>query len=105
MRWRERPEQAAQRECEEETGLTFLPGDPIGYQSLMSKRFSKMSTLTIIFEGRISGGSLRPSIEGAPCWLYESELRPRLGSNYISILNDYLRYRSTMTMQSSSGEA
>ena len=94
MRWREHPVQAAQRESEEETGLHLHIGDIIGYYSDISSSFDRMSTLTIYYTGEVVSGELSSSAEGQPHWLHESELRSKLDSNYQSMLDAYLHYRS-----------
>jgi len=97
MRWQEQPTETARRECKEETGLDFQPGNLIGYQASTSER---INTLTVIFAGQVSGGPLRPSMEGKPAWLHEDKLREKLGSTYVEIFDEYLRYRATLPTQS-----
>lgn len=75
MRWHETPEQAARRECKEETGLDIQPSELISYTWVVSKRFYRMSTVNIILKGKVLGGDLRSSIEGSPCWLSKDELQ------------------------------
>lgn len=93
MRWREHPARTAQREVREETGLEVHLGDVIGTYSGVSTRFARLSTLTLAYTGEIVGGALRGSIEGQPRWLDEGELRKRLESRYMRVLDDYLEYR------------
>jgi len=94
MRWRERPDQAAIREGKEETGLLLRTGNVIGYLTYASRQFDRMSTINIIYQGAVVGGTLRSSIEGRPCWLHESELQARLNQDNRAILEAYLRYRN-----------
>jgi hypothetical protein len=53
----------------------------------------RLSTLTIVFAGEMTGGSLKSSIEGQACWMNEAEMRRRLARNYRNILEDYDAYR------------
>ncbi len=103
VRWREQPEEAVQRESQEETGMKLIPGNVIGYQALTSSKFNLMSTLTIIYQGQVTGGTLQSSQEGQPAWLHESELRNQLSPVHMAIFDIYLRYRthqdSTSTVQ------
>lgn len=94
MRWRERPDEAAIREGKEETGLLLRTGNVIGYLTYASRQFTRMSTIDIIYEGEVVGGTLRSSIEGCSCWLHEGELRDRLNQDNRAILEAYLRYRN-----------
>lgn len=93
MRWRESPREAAQREGHEETGLQLRIGPVVGYWSATSKQFDQMSAISIIYRGQVIGGELRGSIEGQPRWVHEEELRERLDPSFVSILDDYLRFR------------
>ena len=93
MRWREPPTCTGIRECEEETGLRVQinAADIVGSYSHISSRFNQMSTLTLVYRGKVPGGELRKSIEGHPCWLNETEVSSRLAECYQCILEDYLR--------------
>lgn len=93
IRWREYPEEAAQREVREETGIEVRLLDTIGIYATKSRGFFHLSTLTIAFAGEVTGGSLKSSIEGWPYWMNEAEMRQRLGRNYRGILEDYESYR------------
>lgn len=97
MRWRERPEQAAQREAREETGLELGIGEIIAHYSLPSQHNDQMSTISIIYSAHVQGGVLQASIEGTPKWLGEEELQPGLRPLYANILADYQRYRQRRT--------
>ena len=93
IRWREYPEEAAQREVREETGIEVRLLDTIGIYAMKSTGLFRLSTLTIAFAGGMTGGSLRSSIEGRACWMEEAEMRQRLARNYRNILEDYDAYR------------
>jgi len=90
MRWREQPAQTAQRECREETGISIRTGTMVGSYIITSQRFHRMSTLTIIYRGKVIGGHLRPSLEGEPCWLSAEKLRGHLTPFHEDVLADYL---------------
>ena len=93
MRWHERPDETAQRECKEETGLDVQMLDTIGIYSSTSNGLDRMSTLSVVFVGEVTGGTLRSSIEGRPCWLDEADVRKRLDKHYVNMLEDYFAYR------------
>ena len=93
IRWREYPEETAQREVREETGFEVRLLDTIGIYTKKSSNFIRLSTLTIAFAGEIISGSLQSSVEGRPCWMEEAEMRQRLALNYRGILKDYDAYR------------
>ena len=94
VRWREHPEQTVRREGKEETGLELRVGEVVGYSSVVSAHFFRMSALTLIYEAEVVGGQLRGSVEGDPCWLDDSELRSKLDAQQRSMLECYLRYRT-----------
>lgn len=93
IRWREYPEEAAQREVREETGIEVRLLDTIGIYATKSTGLFRLSTLTIVFAGEVTGGLLKSSIEGQARWTDEAEMRQRLARNYRSILEDYDAYR------------
>jgi len=93
MRWRENPLQTALRECEEETGLRLKVNRLIGCSSNSSENFTRMSSLTVIYEAEVIGGKLKRSIEGQPRWIDESELRMRVYKKQKGILDHFLNYR------------
>ena len=93
VRWREHPRRTAQREFKEETGLQVVLHHVIGCYSDSSRRFDSLSTLMIAYCGEISGGEMRGSIEGRPCWIEESELPGVLDYRHTDILNDYCVHR------------
>ena len=93
MRWREHPDETARRECREETGLEVQVLDTIGTYSSTSTSLDRMSTLTVVFVGKVTDGTLRGSIEGRPCWLDEADVRKGLDKHYINMLEDYFVYR------------
>ncbi|GCE46695.1 NUDIX domain-containing protein [Thermosporothrix hazakensis] len=92
MRWHEQPEEAARRECEEETGLEIEVSDVIGYETGSSTGITRMSTMTFLFAGRVLGGSLRESIEGQPRWLEPEEVA-QMGGYYQALFARYQQYR------------
>jgi ADP-ribose pyrophosphatase YjhB (NUDIX family) len=94
MTWRETPQQTAEREGLEETGLTLQVDYLINYYSCPSDRFTRMSTISFAFHGKVVGGELRNNMEGRPLWLTLDELRPLLRGHAESVLDDYLRTRS-----------
>src|SRR5690349_17819025 len=75
MTWHETPQQAAEREGYEETGLELQADALINFYSCASKTWTNMSTISFAFEAHILGGELRPNMEGCPHWLSEPELR------------------------------
>ncbi len=106
IRWREMPAEAAQRECEEETGLRLQINDPedmIGCYGHVGRHIDTMSSLTVLYCGRVIGGRLRKSIEGQPYWLSEEEMLGKLEKRCEPILEDYLRYRARRAGLNSAG--
>ncbi len=93
MRWREHPKRTAQREFKEETGLQVELRHIVGCYSYASTRFDRMSTLTLVYCGVVSGGEIRGSIEGQPCWIDGSELSSVIDFRYATMLDDYLEHR------------
>ena len=94
MNWREQPQQAAEREGKEETGLEIRTSGLIRFYSQTSPNWLSMSNLSFVYHGHIVGGQLRNSVEGRPLWLTEEELRHRLDAHSVAILEDYLEYRA-----------
>lgn len=82
MRWREDPRETGRRECEEETGMQVRVLELLGYLSFPSKSPRHMSTLTLVFQAEVIGGSLRKSVEGHPVWMSEAEAKQRLAPRY-----------------------
>ena len=93
MNWRENPQQAAEREGKEETGLTLKAGNLISFYSCPSTSWWNMSNLSFVFEAKVIGGQLRKNMEGHPRWVTEEELRQRLDKHTLSIFEDYQEYR------------
>ena len=93
IRWNEYPAETARREFREETGLEVRLLDTTGTYARKSDGLNHLSTLTVAFAGEVASGALRGSIEGHPCWLDEAEMRHRLTSHYIDMLEDYFAYR------------
>jgi len=102
MTWRETPQQAAEREGHEETGLTLQVASLINCYSCPSDRWTRMSTISFAFRGTVMGGELRDNMEGRPLWLTLEELRPRLRGHALNVLDDYLRTRTQLVPASSS---
>lgn len=96
IRWRELPIQAAKRECREETGLELQidPDDLVCCDSHIGRHIASMSTLTLVYSGKVIGGTLRGSIEGQACWLDEEDMGEKLEKCYETLLTDYFRFRA-----------
>ncbi len=88
-RWHEHPVQTAMREGHEETGFSLEVGDVINVYPGITKRFDDMSTITIIYQAKVVGGSLHSTAEGQPLWLDEQTLRARTGDYYAGMLDTY----------------
>lgn len=86
IKWKESPAQAAIRECREETGLQVEVGEIIGYISNTSRSLSEVSSLTLVYRGKIIGGELRGSSEGRPSWQSAPEFLDDISS---AVLNRY----------------
>lgn len=93
MRWREHPLETARRECTEETGIQVQMHGLIDCSPMPSNSFSRMSTLTMIYEAEMIGGELKGSIEGKPCWQSVEELRKHLQQRQMTILDHYLSHK------------
>lgn len=94
MNWRETPQQAAEREGREETGLLLQADDLVGYYPCISDSMTNMSTISFVYHAEIVGGALQMNIEGQPRWIHEEDLRPLLSPHSQHILDDYLKYRA-----------
>lgn len=94
MRWRERPESTAMRECKEETGLQIQITGLIGCSSNIGDDIRSMSTLSVVFHATVTGGTFRSSIEGKPMWMDEAELQEKLFKKQGGILQNYLTRRN-----------
>lgn len=92
IRWRERATETAVRECLEETGLQVRVTRLIGCSSHTSEGFTKLSSIVVMYQGEVTGGELRHSIEGRPHWLEASELLPHLHPQQKGIFEDFLRH-------------
>ncbi len=93
MSWSEKPRQSAEREGYEETGFALRATKLIGVYSHASATMTQMSNVCFAFMAEIVEGELHQNVEGTPCWLSEAELRTRLASITITILDDYLCLR------------
>lgn len=100
MHWHEHPRQAAAREGREETGLTLHVGDLVNHYSITSHHWSSMSNICFVYAASVIGGRLRANVEGHPHWMHENELRTRIRGQALTILEDYLRYRTGRTSSS-----
>ncbi len=96
MTWRETPQQAAEREGEEETGLKLQADNLITFYTLASTGWLNMSTTCFVYHARVVSGELSDSLEGHACWMHEEELRKCLTGHSITMLDDYLRYRERL---------
>jgi ADP-ribose pyrophosphatase YjhB (NUDIX family) len=96
MRWREMPVEAAKRECKEETGLELQidPNDLVCCYVHISQHFNTMSTLTLVYSGKVIGGMLRGSIEGQAYWLDEESMGKDLEKRCETLLADYFQFRT-----------
>ncbi len=91
MNWHETPQQAAQREGKEETGLDLCIDELLNVYNGASTSWTHMSTISFVFIGHVVGGKLQKNIEGTPHWLTEAELRKRMGRGAQRILDEYLQ--------------
>lgn len=101
MTWRETPQQAAEREGKEETGLILQADSFLAFYPLVSTGWHNMSTTCFAYHAHVVGGALSDSIEGRACWMHVGELRKRLTGHSINILDDYLLYRERLHNASS----
>ena len=90
----ETPQQGAEREGCEETGLHIEVDDVINYYAFKNRSWYTMNNICFALHGKVVGGELRNNIEGRPYWLHETELYPRLGGDSRIILADYKAYRA-----------
>ncbi len=106
IRWREMPIQAAKRECFEETGLRLQiePEDLITCYAHIGQHIDTLSTLTLVYGGKVTGGRLRGSIEGQAYWLEEQEMRKGLERRSEYLLVDYLQFRARRAAMHDSAE-
>jgi ADP-ribose pyrophosphatase YjhB (NUDIX family) len=93
MTWHETPQQAAEREGREETGLKLEVDSFIAFYSLASTGWMNMSTTSFMYHANVVGGELCSSAEGHACWMHIDELRTCITGHSIAVLEDYLRYR------------
>jgi ADP-ribose pyrophosphatase YjhB (NUDIX family) len=90
----ETPQQGAEREGYEETGLHIQVDDVINHYVFKNSTWYSMSNICFACHGKVVGGELRNNIEGKPYWLHETELYKRLGAHSRKILADYQAYRA-----------
>lgn len=82
----ETAEHAVQREVYEETGLHLKSARLIG--TLSGKRPGTwVRTVDIVYEGQISGGTLRDSHEGRCEWVRLEDVRERVAFDYLKVLD------------------
>jgi ADP-ribose pyrophosphatase YjhB (NUDIX family) len=94
LKHNETPQQGAEREGCEETGLHIQVDDVINYYAFKNRSWYSMNNICFVFHGKVVGGELRNNIEGCPYWLHETELYARLGTHSRMILADYQAYRN-----------
>ncbi len=97
MTWKERPEQTAEREGREETGLALRANELVTVYSTPAPGWRRMSTICFVYTAQVVGGELHKTTEGRPAWLNESDLRQRLTPEYLQMFDDYLRWRQQRT--------
>ena len=95
MLWQEQPQQTAEREGREETGLHLHAIELMKVYSNPTSKMTKLSAITFAYTAEVVGGELCKNAEGRPCWLNESELRQRMLPDYLRILDDYLAWQKT----------
>jgi ADP-ribose pyrophosphatase YjhB (NUDIX family) len=100
MTWKERPEQAAEREGREETGLLLRAGELVKVYATPTPVWTRLSTICFVYTAQVIGGELHKTIEGRPHWLNEDELRLRLTPDYLKVFDDYLLWRQRQTTTS-----
>ena len=93
MNWNEQPQQTAEREGREETGLQLRVLELISVYSAPSRRITRLSTVSFAYRAEVVGGDLRKNIEGRPHWLSESELRRRMGPSALRVLDDWQKQK------------
>lgn len=98
LMWNEQPVQAAEREGREETGLILRARSLIGTYSRASASLLQISNVSFAFAAEVVGGQLRKNPEGDPCWLNEAELRQRMHSSSLHILDDYQRASHSLAL-------
>lgn len=97
MSWQEQPAQTAEREGREETGLQLRTRDLIGVYTRNTRRFTQMSNISFVYSAEVVGGRLHKTVEGRPRWLSEDELRQRMDTGSLRLLDDYLRKQNRQT--------
>jgi ADP-ribose pyrophosphatase YjhB (NUDIX family) len=92
IRWREDPQQTAQRECREETGLQVRLLDLVGCFGTPAASWAHMSTLTVVYSAEIAGGCLRQGVEGRPDWFSAEEAQRLLDAHYQPLFAGYIQH-------------
>lgn len=98
IRWREDPQQTAERECREETGLQVRLLDLIGCFGAPATSWAHMSTLTVVYSAEIIGGSLRQGVEGRPGWFSAEEAQQLLDQRYQPLFAGYIQHSLRQTL-------
>ncbi len=82
----EKCEDAGVREVREETGyeveLTRIAGILSGV-----RKGTYVRALDVVYEAKIVGGDLRPSLEGEGMWVNPDEVRDQIAFDYVEILD------------------
>ncbi len=86
LKLQETVEAAAQREVLEETGLEVELVRVLGTLSGRRPR-QWVSTVDVVYEGIVTGGTLRGSHEGRPCWAKLEDVRAQVAFDYIEIFD------------------
>ncbi|HEY1351732.1 MAG TPA: NUDIX hydrolase [Ktedonobacteraceae bacterium] len=103
VRWRENPQQTAQRECREETGLQVRLLDLVGCFCTPTSSWTRMSTLTLVYSAEIVGGQVRQGIEGKPGWFSLEEAGRILDPHYQPLFAGYAQYYRRQPLPASNG--
>jgi ADP-ribose pyrophosphatase YjhB (NUDIX family) len=102
MRWHEQPTQTALRETREETGLEINIENFAGYQIYNSRSLRKISTINLIYDAHITGGTLRASVEGQPLWLSKDDIPGKLSPIARKIFDEHFAYHARQILQKDS---
>jgi len=83
----ETAEEAACRETLEETGFII---ELQGVRNILSGRArgTIVRAVDIIYNATITGGALRPSLEGMPCWVDLKEIKDEIAFDYAKLFDE-----------------
>ena len=83
----ETAEEAACRETFEETGFII---ELQGVRNILSGRArgTIVRAVDIIYNATITGGALRPSLEGMPCWVDLKEIKDEIAFDYAKLFDE-----------------